>query len=473
MIHPTAVVFSSALLQLVPKAEIVDVACHQWGIFLDVRQVPNDETLLKHLIERFAQVKRANTPLKLMHMTPSNASQLLLHIHQPLRAQAAARCKDTLITLLRCESGYCDLSSEAAIESSNEAWEIALVMAQPTKHFLRLHLACAPHSQALKASVKSYRHALANNWQMRSQALELMEQSHLSWNQRGALFRTQLQQWIKNRYRQLGIPEYAPLTREYTPVAGFHFETRKGFGVDLLHTDSIGDVGTEELPAKDFDKRVLSLLQFIHKTANLLAIKQSLLVRCPRGGSKNPQRECGARLVKTVKRAEIDFRHEHTAELPAIEWFFEDTFGRSWLGAWLRVEIVDSNTYRVHWSFCHSVDRLAALILEHNSHLALFLEPQEVWLLPAHKTHHELAQSWLKQLNEIYTRVAILPASDALHDRLKRAHALSIPFILVLDENTMETGSAAQIVKDCKEKRITLCELIQEVMEMRRIVESQ
>lgn len=144
---------------------------------------------------------------------------------------------------------------------------------------------------------------------------------------------------------------------------------------------------------------------------------------------------------------------------PKIEVTLHDRLGRDWQCGTIQLDVamperfdlryVDAHGVRklphmLHRALFGSLERFLGILLEqHGRALPLWLAPQQIAVLPIGCAQAAFAEQVRARLGAAGLRVAIDARDEQLGNRIADAHALAVPFMLVLGAREQVEGAVA------------------------------
>ncbi len=96
----------------------------------------------------------------------------------------------------------------------------------------------------------------------------------------------------------------------------------------------------------------------------------------------------------------------------------------------------------IHRALFGSVERFFAILLEHYAGaLPTWLSPEQVRVLGVRGDHEAYAHKVADRLRAVGARVSVEPADEPLGARIRRAKLLKIPYILVVGDDDVHSGT--------------------------------
>jgi threonyl-tRNA synthetase len=100
--------------------------------------------------------------------------------------------------------------------------------------------------------------------------------------------------------------------------------------------------------------------------------------------------------------------------------------------------------YMVHRAVLGSIERFTGVLLEHTAGLLpLWVTPTQVVVLPIADRHNEYAKQVAENLREKGFRVEVDLSEESLGAKIRKAELLKIPYMLVVGDKEVETGTVA------------------------------
>jgi threonyl-tRNA synthetase len=175
-------------------------------------------------------------------------------------------------------------------------------------------------------------------------------------------------------------------------------------------------------------------------------------------------------LIEAVKKWGADYSIEEGEAAfygPKIDIQVKDAIGRPWQLTTVQLDFVqpenfdmtytgeDGKDHRpavLHVAILGSSHRFMAVVIEHFAGLfPLWLAPVQVGMLPVAEAHEEYALRIQSQLREQGMRTLYLDAGESLNKRIREGEKKKIPYLLVLGDDEVKSGSVA--VRNVKTKK--------------------
>ncbi|MBN1435721.1 MAG: threonine--tRNA ligase [Sedimentisphaerales bacterium] len=162
---------------------------------------------------------------------------------------------------------------------------------------------------------------------------------------------------------------------------------------------------------------------------------------------------------------------------PKIDFHIRDCLQRSWQLGTIQLDFsmperfdltyVDrDNTEKrpvmIHRAILGSLDRFLGIIIEHyGGAFPLWLAPEQARIMPISEKTNEFAESVFQRLKKAGLRCTCDKADDKINSKIKRAHGLKIPYMLVTGPAEQEADSVAVRVRGGnQQKTVTIDEFI-------------
>lgn len=142
---------------------------------------------------------------------------------------------------------------------------------------------------------------------------------------------------------------------------------------------------------------------------------------------------------------------------PKLDFMFKDAIGREWqlstiqldfnLPERFELEYVNNEGKQVrpvviHRAMLGSTERFMGIMIEHFAgNFPLWLSPVQVALIPVKDTHEENARALEQQLKDAGIRTDYFAYGDSLGKRIHAAKATRAPYVIVLGDKEIESGS--------------------------------
>ncbi len=142
---------------------------------------------------------------------------------------------------------------------------------------------------------------------------------------------------------------------------------------------------------------------------------------------------------------------------PKLDFMFKDAIGREWqlstiqldfnLPERFELEYVNNEGKQVrpvviHRAMLGSTERFMGIMIEHFAgNFPLWLSPVQVAIIPVKDTHEEKARALEQQLKDSGIRTDYFSYGDSLGKRIHAAKATRAPYVIVLGDKEIESGS--------------------------------
>ncbi len=244
------------------------------------------------------------------------------------------------------------------------------------------------------------------------------------------------------RYEKSGVVHGLTRVRGMTQDDAHIFCTREQMG-DELHTtlsfvlSLLRDFGLDEfyleLSTRPEGKAVGTLEEWDEATESLrtTALAMDLELRMDEGGGAFYGPKISVQARDAIGR---------THQMSTIQLDFQtpQRFEAEYIGA-------DNERHRpimIHRALFGSVERFFAILLEHYAGaLPTWLSPEQVRVLGVRDDHEEYAHKVADRLRAVGARVTVDPADEKLGARIRKAKLLKIPYILVVGDDDVTTGT--------------------------------
>ena len=170
---------------------------------------------------------------------------------------------------------------------------------------------------------------------------------------------------------------------------------------------------------------------------------------------------------------------------PKIDFHVRDCLGRSWQIGTIQVDFsmperfdltyVDrDNTARrpamIHRAILGSIERFLGILIEHyGGAFPLWLAPEQVRVLPISEKTNDYARQVLQELLDAKFRCTADLADDKINAKIKRAHGLRVPYMLVIGPAEEEKQTVTARIRGQKDQvTVPLEQLIEGLTQMVR-----
>lgn len=143
---------------------------------------------------------------------------------------------------------------------------------------------------------------------------------------------------------------------------------------------------------------------------------------------------------------------------PKLEFSLRDGWGRLWQCGTIQLDMVLPERFglqyassdgrreapmMLHRALFGSLERFMGVLLEHSAgRLDPWLAPEQVRVLPVSESHGREACALAAALNQTKLRVGVDVDPGTLALRIHRAHADGVPFVVILGQREIDSGSA-------------------------------
>ncbi len=142
---------------------------------------------------------------------------------------------------------------------------------------------------------------------------------------------------------------------------------------------------------------------------------------------------------------------------PKIDFMCKDAIGREWQIATIQLDMnmperfdlycindqgIQERIVIIHAAIMGSIERFMSMLIEHTAGaFPLWLSPVQVAIIPVRENHEEEAQKISDILNASDIRVEIFAGNESLGKRIHAAKAQKTPFVIILGDKEIESGS--------------------------------
>lgn len=376
-----AEIAAAAVFETYPQVELLGGGETSSGFLYEfIFPHPVNPETLPQIEERMRQIAREARPIRTLEMVPFSAKELLKR--EGHQAQAEALPEEGLVDIIQIGTFH-DLSEGPHLKNSNELAFFKLLSLEPFgDKGLRLSGAVHHSKQELKdllrkiAAYGEKNHLIVGE----KRGLWAVLDEEIIWKEKGLKLRSQLVEILKKRFFPGALEISGPLDAErpdlYRRMAQGLKNPPERIAEVLTHqTAESSEEGaglfngfdeTQILissysPHPVFEEALISSLQTIDQTLNILGFNRSLHLRSRKAGEQS-----FLRLAKAVEKlgwkAEIDLQEGQATQ---IDFEIEDEMGRIWPVAQLRV--FHAKELQKEGSFLTlSVEKILALLLEKN-----------------------------------------------------------------------------------------------------------
>ncbi len=253
----------------------------------------------------------------------------------------------------------------------------------------------------------------------------------------------------------------------------------RGFTIDDSHLF----VTPEQLEEEFID--VVKLIQYVFDAVGFHDFRARLGINDPESDKYAGTPEMWARGVEAIRRAADDVGLNYVVERgeaafygPKLDFIFRDVLKREWqLGTvqvdfWLpeRFELEytgeDGEKHRpvmIHRAPFGSIERFVAILIEHfNGAFPLWLAPVQAVVIPITDNHIAYAQEVSRDLKANGLRVEVDSSKSRMNAKIRNAQLQKVPFMLVVGDREMESGSVAVRTRDNEDRGAIALEAFRE-----------
>ena len=217
---------------------------------------------------------------------------------------------------------------------------------------------------------------------------------------------------------------------------------------------------------EEFEK-VLDLILYVFKTLHFEKFTAQVSLRDP----KNPSKYIGSDenwnkaeqgIIDAAKKKGLPFVIE-TGEAafygPKLDFMVKDAIGRSWqlgtiqvdynLPERFQLEYTDSDGSKqrpvmIHRAPFGSLERFVAVLLEHTAgHLPLWLNPDQVKVLPVSEKYADYAKKVCNLLKNSEIRSSVDDRNETLGKRIREVSLMRVPIIAIVGEKEVAEGTVS------------------------------
>ena len=168
---------------------------------------------------------------------------------------------------------------------------------------------------------------------------------------------------------------------------------------------------------------------------------------------------------------------------PKIDIKFRDAIGREWQGATIQLDFIlperldleyigsDNRPHRpvmIHRAIFGTMERFVGGLIEHFAGaFPVWLAPEQVRIVPITEGQNEAADAIAARLRQAGLRIGLDARSDTLGYRVRDAELQKIPYLLVVGEREVASGSVAVRVRgaETKQREMTVEEFLARVID--------
>lgn len=166
---------------------------------------------------------------------------------------------------------------------------------------------------------------------------------------------------------------------------------------------------------------------------------------------------------------------------PKIDFMARDSLNREWQVATIQIDrnmperfdltCINENSEKervvmIHAAIMGSIERFMSILIEHFAGaFPLWLAPTQVCVVPIADDQLEYAQQVAKQLEQAGLRVEISSESETMQNRIRKAEAQKIPYMLIIGQREIEQNQVAVRQRGQKDLgRMTLNDFIEQTV---------
>jgi len=259
----------------------------------------------------------------------------------------------------------------------------------------------------------------------------------------------------------LRLAEFGTVYR-YEQSGELHGLTRvRGFTQDDAHIFCRPDQVEEEF------KKVIDLVMYTFKALDFENFVAQVSLRDPENtekyiGSNENWDKAEAAIIKAAADKGLDTVVEHGEAAfygPKLDFMVKDALGRSWQLGTIQVdynlperfelEYVGSDNQKhrpvmIHRAPFGSLERFIAVLIEHTAgKFPLWLNPEQVTVLPISEKYNDYAMEVLNSLNNYDIRGLVDERYEKIGKKIRDAEMQKIPYMLIVGENEMNEKKVA------------------------------
>lgn len=268
---------------------------------------------------------------------------------------------------------------------------------------------------------------------------------------------------IPKSYKDLPVrfAEFGTVYR-YEQSGELHGLTRvRGFTQDDAHIFCRPDQVEEEF------KKVIDLVMYVFKALDFENFVAQVSLRDPENkskyiGSEENWEKAEASIIRAAEEKGLDTVIEYGEAAfygPKLDFMVKDALGRSWQLGTIQVDYnlperfeleyvgADNEKHRpvmIHRAPFGSLERFIAVLIEHTAgKFPLWLNPEQITILPISEKYNEYAQDVLKLLNNYDIRGLVDERNEKIGKKIRDAELNRIPYMLIVGEQEMENKQIA------------------------------
>ncbi len=211
--------------------------------------------------------------------------------------------------------------------------------------------------------------------------------------------------------------------------------------------------------------RVWDIIDTFYRTCGFEQLKVRLSLHDPEHfekylGTPELWKEAEASIRKIAKDRGVDYIEaigEAAFYGPKVDFLAIDSIGREWQVATIQLDINMPERFdlfctnekgekerivMIHAAIMGAIERFMAIFIEHHAGLfPLWVAPIQVALIPVAKAHEQNAATIGMKLTEQGIRVLYMNSEDSLGKRIREGEQQHIPYLVVLGDKEIESGS--------------------------------
>lgn len=243
----------------------------------------------------------------------------------------------------------------------------------------------------------------------------------------------------------------------------------RGFTVDDSHLFVRPDQLEEEFI------HVVELIQHVFGTMGFSDFRARLGTNDPESDKYAGDPEMWVQGIAAIRKAADKLGLPYTVEVgeaafygPKLDFIFRDVLKRDWQLGTVQVDYLlpqrfgleyiseDGQAHRpvmIHRAPFGSMERFIGILIEHfNGAFPLWLAPVQVMLVPIADRHLPYAQEVAAELKAAGLRIAVDDSKNRMNKKIRDAQMQKIPYMLVVGDQEVETGSVAVRTRDNEDR---------------------
>lgn len=259
----------------------------------------------------------------------------------------------------------------------------------------------------------------------------------------------------------LRLAEFGTVYR-YEQSGELHGLTRvRGFTQDDAHIFCRPDQVEEEF------KKVIDLVMYVFKALDFEDFTAQVSLRDKENrskyiGSEENWEKAEASIIKAAAEKGLNTVVEYGEAAfygPKLDFMVKDALGRSWQLGTIQVDYnlperfeleyvgADNEKHRpvmIHRAPFGSLERFIAVLIEHTAgKFPIWLNPEQVTVLPISEKYNDYAQEVLKLLNNYDIRGLVDERNEKIGKKIREAELNRIPYMLIVGEQEMTNKEVA------------------------------